>query len=526
MLDGGKEMAMHRDIEQDYRRHLSNMKVADRNIPAEYVLAHVLMAGKAEQIQEVVDKMEVDDFCDKGVQSIFMTVKEEAEKGNILSGQEQFMNITSSHSDRFTKSNFVMNKDNKRYANLTDFYFAEESPNETEMRSSIKVVKDKRLLRDMIYKLYSTADVCTHEENGIEKAYALLGEMVFSYETEKTKEEDISKFAFSEGMTKLLYEYNDPEKRSKKTINMPWRKFQRVIGGWGLEELNIISARSGQGKSALSLNVAIEAGVTQNIPTLYINSELSNEQMIERYLSYTCYLDSRKIREGRYYDETAEMKVNERVYDAVRIAADKYYKSSLLFKRIPDLQLSNIEKAIRTDCMERQTKLVIVDYLGRMDITKFAGVKDLQEWQIMRLAANRLKTLAQKYHVCIIMVCQLTDEGTLQGSKAIKNEADMWLSINRLKTNEDKYAGKRLADIEPYNTFINIEKARNVNDTSAIKVRYEGAMMRFCDTAKKIQEMVLENKKYGKYANDLLSDSEKDVLPTVINAEKNEWWNK
>jgi hypothetical protein len=124
------------------------------------------------------------------------------------------------------------------------------------------------------------------------------------------------------------------------------------------------------------------------------------------------------------------------------------------------------------------------------------------------------------------MVCQLTDEGTLQGSKAIKNEADMWLSINRLKTNEDKYAGKRLADIEPYNTFINIEKARNVNDTSAIKVRYEGAMMRFCDTAEKIQEMVLENKKYGKYANDLLSDSEKDVLPTVINAEKNEWWNK
>jgi replicative DNA helicase len=245
--------------------------------------------------------------------------------------------------------------------------------------------------------------------------------------------------------------------------------------------------------------------------------------MIERYLSYACYIDSRKFREGQYYDSSADMKVNEKIYESIKDAAEKYYKSSLLFKRIPDLQLSNIEKAIRSDCMDRQTKLVIVDYLGRMDITKFSGVKDLQEWQIMRLAANRLKTLAQKYHVCIIMVCQLSDEGTLQGSKAMKNEADMWLSINRLKTNDDKYANKRLVDIAPYNTFINIEKARNVDDNSCITVRYEGAMMRFCDTAKAIQEMIEANKKYGRYANSLLDDKELAVLPTVINSEKGKW---
>jgi hypothetical protein len=224
------------------------------------------------------------------------------------------------------------------------------------------------------------------------------------------------------------------------------------------------------------------------------------------------------------------MKVNEKVSKAVQFAANKYYESALLFKRIPDLQLSNIEKAIRTDCMERQTKLVIVDYLGRMDITKFGGAKDLQEWQIMRLAANRLKTLAQKYHVCIIMVCQLSDEGSLQGSKAMKNEADMWLSINRLKNGNDTYANKHLVDIEPYNTFINIEKARNVNDNSCILVRYEGAMMRFCDTAEKIKDMVEKNgvykDKFKDYTNQMLNDREASNLQTTINAEKNEWWNK
>jgi replicative DNA helicase len=523
-------MAMHRDTKQDYEHFLKNMNITEKDIPSEYKLAHVMMAGETEQVQEILDKMETEDFWDLGVQTIFNTVKEEAEQGNVFGGQEQFLNIHSKHLDRFTSKNFHLNPDNKNYTDLTNFYLLDEAPDDIEMRACMQVVKDKRMLRDTIHKLYEAVDMCTHEDNGTEKAYQFLGDMVFSHETEKAKEEDVSKFQFAEGMTKLLYEYNDPEKRNQKTINMPWKKFQRIVGGFGLEELVIVSAKSGQGKSAFSLNVGIEVGVTQQIPTLYINSELSNEQMIERYLSYACYLDSRKIREGKYYDERDEMKVNDKVYKAVSAAADRYYKSNLLFKRIPDLQLSNIEKAIRTDCMERQTKLVIVDYLGRMDITKFNGVRDLQEWQIMRLAANRLKTLAQKYHVCIIMVCQLTDEGTLQGSKAMKNECDMWLSINRLKNSKDTYADKHLVDIEPYNTFINIEKARNVNDNSCILVRYEGSMMRFCDTAEKIKEMVEKNGVYKDgfkdYTNKMLTDREANNLQTIINAEKDEWWNK
>ena len=516
-------MLMHKATQQDYVHFLQNMKVPYKDITSEYILGHALMTGSYAQITTIVDKMEADDFYDLAMRIVYNSVKEDLDEGGSYEGQEHFTHIMTLFIDRFKAENFHFDVSNRTYDSVMQFYWG-EPPKDDVILASIAIVKKKRAMRDMIENLYLSLDMCTNEDNGVEKAYSFLGELVFSHETEQAKAENISKLKFAESMTDLLYEYNDASKRNTKTINMPWPKFQRVVGGFGAEELVIVSAKSGQGKSAFSLNIGIEAGVTQKIPTLYINSELSNEQMIERYLSYTCYLDSRRIREGRYYDESAEKKVNEKVYDAVRVAAEKYYTSQLLFKRIPDLQLNNIEKAIRTDCVERHTRLVIVDYLGRMDITKFAGVKDLQEWQIMRLAANRLKTLAQKYHVCIIMVCQLTDEGTLQGSRAIKNEADMWLSINRLKTNDDTYMRKRLIDIAPYNTFINIEKARNINDTSAIKVRYEGAMMRFCDTAQKIKEMVLNNREYGKYANELLSKNDADVLETVINAEKMEGW--
>lgn len=224
-------MAMHRDTKQDYEHFLKNMNITEKDIPSEYILAHVMMAGEAEQVQEILDKMETEDFWDLGVQTIFNTVKEEAEQGNVFGGQEQFLNIHSKHLDRFTSKNFHLNPDNKNYTDLTNFYLLDEAPDDIEMRACMQVVKDKRMLRDTIQKLYEAVDMCTHEDNGTEKAYQFLGDMVFSHETEKAKEEDVSKFQFAEGMTKLLYEYNDPEKRNQKTINMPWKKFQRIVGG-------------------------------------------------------------------------------------------------------------------------------------------------------------------------------------------------------------------------------------------------------------------------------------------------------
>jgi hypothetical protein len=372
-------------------------------------------------------------------------------------------------------------------------------------------------MRDMIHELFLAVDMCRHVDDGIEAAYDFLRANIAKHDSMLKGNGEVDKLDFAEGMLNHVMECNDPATRQQNTINMPWRKFQKAVGGFRAEQLVIVSAKSGQGKSAFALNVGIEAGVTQKIPTLYINSELCEDDMLERYLSYTCYIDSKKIREGGYRDERTDTKLHALVEKAIGREREKFYKGALSFVTIPDLQISNVERAIYKDCMERGTRMVIVDYIGRMDITKTAGVKDLQEWQIMRLAANRLKTLAQKYHVCVIMVCQLTDEGSLQGSKAMKNEADMWLSINRLREPDDSYKGKRLAEIFPYNTFVNIEKARGVADTGAMAFRYEGAMMRFCDTPQAVLNMIEENDKYGEgYSNCILSKEELQGLKNMI----------
>jgi replicative DNA helicase len=507
---------MHKDTKFDYEHFLNNLDVKPYDIVSEYKLGRALMAGSAKQIMDVLSELEPADFYDRYIQVMYNTVKEDFEKGNSLEGLFHYAYVANTYRDRF--DNVPINVYNgNEISELSSFGNLKRLPDEEETKVCIRMVKNKKSMRDMIHELFLAVDMCRHVDDGIEAAYDFLRANIAKHDSMLKGNGEVPKLDFVEGMLSHVMECNDPATRQQNTINMPWRKFQKAVGGFRAEQLVIISAKSGQGKSAFALNVGIEAGVTQKIPTLYINSELCNDDMLERYLSYTCYVDSKKIREGGYRDERTETKLHALFQKAVEREQDKFFKGALSFVTIPDLQINNIERAIHKDCMERSTRMVIVDYIGRMDITKTAGVKDLQEWQIMRLAANRLKTLAQKYHVCVIMVCQLTDEGSLQGSKAMKNEADMWLSINRLREPDDSYKGKRLAEIFPYNTFVNIEKARGVADTGAMAFRYEGAMMRFCDTPQAVLKMIEENDKYGEgYSNCILSKDELQGLKNMI----------
>jgi replicative DNA helicase len=507
---------MHKDTKFDYEHFLNNLDVKTYDITSEYKLGRALLCGKSQQIMDILSELEPHDFYDKYIQVIYNTVKEEFERGNNMEGISHYGYIINTYRDRF--DNVAINiGNNNEIGQVWDFGNVKRLPDEEETKVCIRMVKNKKAMRDMIHELFLAVDMCRHIDGGVEEAYDFLRANIAKHDSMLKDNGEVPKLDFVEGMLNHVMECNDPIARQQNTINMPWRKFQKAVGGFRAEQLVIISAKSGQGKSAFALNVGIEAGVTQKIPTLYINSELCNDDMLERYLSYTCYVDSKKIREGGYRDERTETKLHALFEKAINRERDKFYKGALSFVTIPDLQINNIERAIHKDCMERGTRMVIVDYIGRMDITKTAGVKDLQEWQIMRLAANRLKTLAQKYHVCVIMVCQLTDEGSLQGSKAMKNEADMWLSINRLREPDDSYKGKRLAEIFPYNTFVNIEKARGVADTGAMAFRYEGAMMRFCDTPQAVMDMIKANDEYGEgYSNAILDKRELEGLQEMI----------
>lgn len=68
----------------------------------------------------------------------------------------------------------------------------------------------------------------------------------------------------------------------------------------GLKDVNIISASTGVGKTALGLNWAVNIGIKQQLPCLYLNYEMNRDELEMRIQSNLSRIPINNIFSGRY----------------------------------------------------------------------------------------------------------------------------------------------------------------------------------------------------------------------------------
>jgi replicative DNA helicase len=257
----------------------------------------------------------------------------------------------------------------------------------------------------------------------------------------------------------------DTEKRKASVINLSFGSINRAIGGFEKGDLIILSAESGAGKSAFSMNIARDVGVVMKRPILYMNSEMTTEQQELRWASCLSGVSHSAIRSGQVADEE---------YTTIASSLTGMLHSKLYTLNMPDMQISNVLSEIRLLHKRYGLEMVIVDYIGRMDTM---NVKDtVKEWQLMLNSARMLKTLATELNIVVVMVAQLTkDGGHLAQGSYMKHEADLWLNICRWKDEKD------LAENYPWNCFIEVKKARNVETGTWLRMYFNGDTLTFTD---------------------------------------------
>lgn len=257
----------------------------------------------------------------------------------------------------------------------------------------------------------------------------------------------------------------DSEKRKASVINLSFGSINRAIGGFEKGDLIILSAESGAGKSAFSMNIARDVGVTQKRPCLYMNSEMTTEQQQLRWASFLSGVSHSAIRAGEITDDG---------YVLISNSLNQMLYSQLYTLNMPDMQIGNVLSEIRLLHKKFNLEMVIVDYIGRMDTM---NIKDnAKEWQLMLNSARKLKTLATELNVVIIMVAQLTkDGGSLAQGSYMKHEADLWVNICRWKNQE------ALQKNYPWNCFLEVRKARNVDTNTGLRMYFHGDTLAFTD---------------------------------------------
>lgn len=202
--------------------------------------------------------------------------------------------------------------------------------------------------------------------------------------------------------------------KSPPAINLYLRNLSRQISAEP-GHLVIIAARWGKGKTALALNIAADLGMRQNIPTLYLNTEMSLAELSLRLYALLGRITLADLRAGN--PKTAGTDILSQI--KAGHASGKLWISDSL----PWLTLSEVEAIAREYAATVGLKVMILDYIQKLD----TGPKD--RWLGLLEASTHLKNLAQELGLLIIALSQKSGDD-LAGSKQIQQDADAVLFLD------------------------------------------------------------------------------------------------
>lgn len=183
------------------------------------------------------------------------------------------------------------------------------------------------------------------------------------------------------------------------------------------EELTIIGARPGMGKTTFALQIA-DYIVKKKIPVMFISLEMSEEQIITKLIAKDTRINSTKMRLGTLNDQEAV-----KVYEA---GAELEERPLYITSNLRTIQ--QIEVEARKLKNKKNIGLIIIDYI---QLIKSSQKFNLREQEVADITKT-LKLLTLELKIPIIGLCQLNRNATrqepmlsdLRESGAIEQDAD------------------------------------------------------------------------------------------------------
>jgi replicative DNA helicase len=335
----------------------------------------------------------------------------------------------------------------------------------------LKNIKDKSRLRKLRNALSKTAEEMKSPVVDVDR---LLRET--EQEIAKLSIDNAEKIEDGASLTetgKRVIEERMNHKGELQGIPTGIGKLNRLTGGWKPGDLIIVAAESGKGKTAFAQNFIAKGCFVHDDPTLYINSEMSREQVILRFASMVSGTNSDRIKFGEIIEAEKQQ-----IFDSMSVieTAPFYHYPS------PSLNLQKVISAIRKTYVQKGIKFVVLDYIGRLDRTS----KDSKEWEEIYQIVKSLKTIAGELRISIMILAQLNDDGSLQAARRMRNEADIMLKLLPMD-NEEIEEAKRQATIRGYkvdpNYWIFVDKNRDGQGEMMIPVLFQKEKMTVIDVA-------------------------------------------
>lgn len=397
--------------------------VIKKNLPHNFLAEQMLLSClllNSETIQLTLKRLPIEAFYFKNHQEIYKAII-------FMSKKETYLDILSLIT--FLQDNGLLEKIGgiKVLLELTN-----QPSNIIYLDEYIRLVKEKFLRRLFIqlgYKIVNSGYVTniSFEDllNNIENEVFNLTTQFKSQDT--TSSAQLLNNIFSELKEKFL----NPKLPG---VSSGFINLDRLTQGFQKSDLIIIAGRPSMGKTALSLNIALNIIKSSRLPILFFSLEMSKEQIMYRILALETNINQLRLKSGKLY-QNDWIKLNK----IIKILS----KLPLFIDDSPNLSIQDIRLKIKTILLKQtQIGVVIIDYLQLMQSPEFKSGNRAQE---LSQITRSLKNLAREFNIPIIALSQLSRNvdnridqrpilSDLRESGSIEQDADLVLMLYRSKS--------------------------------------------------------------------------------------------
>lgn len=208
----------------------------------------------------------------------------------------------------------------------------------------------------------------------------------------------------------------------------------RLTSGFQRQELIIIAARPGMGKTAFVVSACRNAAVEFDKPVALFSLEMSGVQLVNRIISAEAEIESEKIRKG---------KLEPHEWQQLHTKIKKLYDAPIYIDDTPALSILELRAKCRRLKAQKNIELVVIDYLQLMTgDSSGKGASGNREQEISQIS-RALKQLAKELDIPVIALSQLNRSTETRGgnkkpqlsdlreSGAIEQDADQVMFIYR-----------------------------------------------------------------------------------------------
>ncbi len=435
-------------------------KVPENQEAEKAVLGAIMMRPNA--LFEIGDTLQSSSFYNERHRMIFECMRE-------LSAKNEPIDLVSL-STKLKSKNILEAVGGKSY--LAEI--ATATPSSTNVKYYADIVNRKALLRALIEAADYISDLgFAASEEEIEEILDRAEKKIFSITDAPTSKGAIH---LKDSLRETWEELERLHASTEEIRGVPtgFRDLDNLTAGLQKSDLIILAARPSVGKTTLALDIARNAAVVHNVPTLIFSLEMSHSQLAGRMLSAQSHVSAWNIRTGQ--------KLKERDFNLIGDALDTLAKAPIYIDDQPANTIVNMRALARRLKSEGKLGFIIVDYLQLMNTTKNYDSPVHQVTEISR----SLKALARELNVPVLALSQLSRAVESRGGKprlsdlrdsgSIEQDADLVMFIHRDDRYKDASERTNMAEIL-------IEKHRN-GPTGQVQLYFDGPNTKFMSVEK------------------------------------------